>query len=92
MSVIERWTFNACPVCGAIQHFGGEYCYGLTTERHQRAKVKAVEFVPAEQLRGAVDLLEQAVSLIAQPSITPTARARWQAAVDEMLGDGSGGQ
>jgi hypothetical protein len=48
----------------------------------------------ALQASGAVDLLEQAVSLIAQPTIPEHARKRWQAAVDELLGDGTaaGGQ
>lgn len=43
------------------------------------------------QLQGAVDLLEQAVDLIAQPTIPDAARERWQAAVDALLGDAAAG-
>lgn len=52
-----------------------------------------VEVIGLEaQLAGAVDLLEQAVSLLAQPATPDHARKRWQSAVDDLLGDGTAGE
>lgn len=42
-----------------------------------------------ERLRGAVDLLEQAVDLIAQPTINRDRAREWMADVDALLGDGT---
>jgi hypothetical protein len=89
MSLIERWTIWKT----ALDDDGCHDAYIVGPDAGDWAG-DGVEVVPASQLEGAVDLLERAVSLIAQPTIPEHARRRWQAAVDELLGDGTtaGGQ
>src|SRR4051812_26946913 len=53
MSLIARrptWHYLACPIC---HHHRDLFCH----DHGEPVKVEAVEVVPAEQLRGAVDAL-----------------------------------
>lgn len=74
MTVIARKvTLNVCPACGSATSLTNRPCIGATVTHAQTRRVQ-VEYVPAEQLRGAVAALEHIAATAGDPIARQTAR------------------
>lgn len=62
MSAIERWQVYRCPVCGYVG--GAPECAG-PRDHHALIPSEPVEVVPADQLRGAVEALDEMRAVLA---------------------------